>query len=192
MGGSHPHGHESPALVCAEGDPRHKYASYAFLATKIRFKNAKSQHREKVGADLHVVSRGMGMDSRIGKEFLYLGPGYGGSFFPRDPLTLIRIAQEHGASCHIVESVVEVNATRKARIVGKIGEALDGNEAGKTIAVLEVIFKPETDDMRDSPALAILPPLLDKGTKVIAHDPCGGKRSQTVVAGKYFLCGWCR
>jgi len=150
-----------------------KYASNAFLATKISFINEMSQLCEKVGADVHSVAKGMGLDGRIGKKFLHAGPGYGGSCFPKDTLALIRIAQEHGVSSRIVESVVEVNASQKARMVSKIREALGGSEADKTIAVLGLTFKPETDDMRDSPSLAILPALVDKGAKIQAHDPEG-------------------
>ncbi len=150
-----------------------KYAANAFLATKISFINEMSQLCEKVGADVHSIAKGMGLDGRIGKKFLHAGPGYGGSCFPKDTLALIRIAQEHGSSCRIVESVVEVNAAQKARMVSKIRSALGGSEAGKTIAVLGLTFKPETDDMRDSPALAILPAMADKGAKIRAHDPEG-------------------
>ncbi|MEE9494620.1 MAG: nucleotide sugar dehydrogenase, partial [Gammaproteobacteria bacterium] len=150
-----------------------KYAANAFLATKISFINEISQLCEKVGADVHAVAKGMGLDGRIGKKFLHAGPGYGGSCFPKDTLALIRIAQEHGAHSRIVEAVVEVNAAQKARMVSKIREALGGSEAGKHIAVLGLTFKPETDDMRDSPSLAILPALVDKGAKITAHDPQG-------------------
>ena len=150
-----------------------KYAANAFLATKISFINEMSQLCEKVGADVHSIAKGMGLDGRIGRKFLHAGPGYGGSCFPKDTLALIRIAQEHGASCRIVESVVEVNAAQKARMVSKIREALGGSEAHKTIAVLGLTFKPETDDMRDSPSLAILPALADRGALIRAHDPEG-------------------
>ena len=150
-----------------------KYAANAFLATKISFINEMSQLCEKVGADVHSIAKGIGLDGRIGRKFLHAGPGYGGSCFPKDTLALIRIAQEHGASCRIVESVVEVNAAQKARMVSKIREALGGSEAHKTIAVLGLTFKPETDDMRDSPSLAILPALADKGALIRAHDPEG-------------------
>lgn len=150
-----------------------KYASNAFLATKISFINEIANLCEHVGADVHSVAKGMGMDRRIGGKFLHAGPGYGGSCFPKDTTALIRIAQEHGASCRIVEAAVEVNAAQKARMVKKIREALGGSEAGKTIAVLGLTFKPETDDMRDSPSLAIIPNLIDKGASILAHDPQG-------------------
>jgi UDPglucose 6-dehydrogenase len=150
-----------------------KYASNAFLATKISFINEISNLCEIVGADVHAVAKGMGLDGRIGRKFLHAGPGYGGSCFPKDTTALIRIAQEHGVTCRIVEATVEVNAAQKARMVKKIREALGGSEAGKTIAVLGLTFKPETDDMRDSPSLAIIPNLVDKGAVINAHDPQG-------------------
>jgi UDPglucose 6-dehydrogenase len=158
-----------------------KYAANAFLATKISFINEMSQLCEKVGADVHSVAKGMGLDGRIGKKFLHAGPGYGGSCFPKDTLALIRIAQEHGSSSRIVESVVEVNASQKARMVSKIRDALGGSEAHKTIAVLGLTFKPETDDMRDSPSLAILPALADKGAIIRAHDPEGMEEAKTLL-----------
>jgi len=158
-----------------------KYASNAFLATKISFINEISQLCEAVGADVQAVAKGMGMDGRIGRKFLHAGPGYGGSCFPKDTLALIRIAQEHGVSTRIVETVVEVNAAQKARMVQKIRTALGGSEAGKTIAVLGLTFKPETDDMRDSPALAILPALADKGASIRAHDPQGVEEARPLL-----------
>jgi len=158
-----------------------KYASNAFLATKISFINEMSQLCEKVGADVHSVSKGMGLDGRIGKKFLHAGPGYGGSCFPKDTLALIRIAQEHGVSSRIIESVVEVNASQKARMVSKIRDALGGSEADKTIAILGLTFKPETDDMRDSPSLAILPALVDKGATLKAHDPEGVEEAKKIL-----------
>ncbi|HEY9202200.1 MAG TPA: UDP-glucose/GDP-mannose dehydrogenase family protein [Gammaproteobacteria bacterium] len=158
-----------------------KYASNAFLATKISFINEMSQLCEKVGADVHSVAKGMGLDGRIGKKFLHAGPGYGGSCFPKDTLALIRIAQEHGVSSRIVESVVEVNASQKARMVSKIREALGGTESDKIIAVLGLTFKPETDDMRDSPSLAILPAMADRGAIIKAHDPEGVKEAKKLL-----------
>ncbi|MEL7043427.1 MAG: UDP-glucose/GDP-mannose dehydrogenase family protein [Pseudomonadota bacterium] len=165
---------EAPILITdLESAELIKYASNAFLATKISFINEMSQLCEKTGADVNAVAKGMGMDKRIGNKFLHAGPGYGGSCFPKDTLALNRIAQEHGVSSRIVESVVEVNASQKARMVSKIRDALGGSEADKRIAVLGLTFKPETDDMRDAPALAILPALADRGALVIAHDPEG-------------------
>jgi len=165
---------EAPIMVTdLESAELIKYASNAFLATKISFINEMSLLCEKVGADVHAVAKGMGLDNRIGKKFLHAGPGYGGSCFPKDTQALIRIAQEHDASCRIVEAAAEVNAAQKARMVSKIRTALGGSETGKVIAVLGLTFKPETDDMRDAPSLAILPALLDKGAIIQAHDPEG-------------------
>lgn len=154
-----------------------KYAANAFLATKISFINEIANLCEAVGADVHDVAKGMGLDGRIGKKFLHPGPGYGGSCFPKDTLALIRIAQENDVPSRIVESVVEVNAAQKARMVNKIRNAL-GEVSGKTIAVLGLTFKPETDDMRESPALSIIPPLLDKGAIIKAHDPQGTEEAK--------------
>jgi len=161
-----------------------KYASNAFLATKISFINEIANLCEEVGADVHAVAKGMGLDGRIGRKFLHAGPGYGGSCFPKDTTALIRIAQEHGASCRIVEATVEVNAAQKARMVKKIREALGGSESGKTIAVLGLTFKPETDDMRDSPSLAIIPNLVDKGASIRAHDPQGVDEARELLPGQ--------
>lgn len=158
-----------------------KYAANAFLATKISFINEMSQLCESTGADINAVAKGMGMDKRIGGKFLHAGPGYGGSCFPKDTLALNRMAQEHGVSSRIVEAVVEVNASQKARMVSKIRQALGGSEADKRIAVLGLTFKPETDDMRDAPALAILPALADKGASVIAHDPQGIREARELL-----------
>jgi UDPglucose 6-dehydrogenase len=148
-----------------------KYAANAFLATKISFINELANLCEEVGADVQDVARGMGLDGRIGRKFLHAGPGYGGSCFPKDTQALMRIAQEHGVSCRIVEAVVEVNAAQKARMVGKIRKAIGDSEAGKIIAVLGLAFKPETDDIRDAPALTILSTLLEHGARIRAHDP---------------------
>jgi len=173
---------EAPIMVTGrESAELVKYASNAFLATKISFINEISTLCEQVGADVHAVAKGMGLDNRIGRKFLHAGPGYGGSCFPKDTTALIRIAQEHGASCRIVEAAVEVNAAQKARMVKKIREALGGSEAGKTIAVLGLTFKPETDDMRDSPSLAIIPNLIDKGAIIRAHDPQGVREAKQLL-----------
>ncbi len=150
-----------------------KYASNAFLATKISFINEISMLCEAVGADVHAVSKGMGLDRRIGRKFLHPGPGYGGSCFPKDTQALVRIAQEHGITSRIVESVIEVNAAQKARMIKKIRGAFDDDVSGKRIAILGLTFKPETDDMRDSPAISILPVLLEKGAQIYAYDPKG-------------------
>ena len=150
-----------------------KYASNAFLATKISFINEISMLCEAVGADVHAVSKGMGLDGRIGRKFLHPGPGYGGSCLPKDTRALVRTAQEHGVSSRIIKSVIELNAAQKARMIKKISSALDGEVAGKKIAVLGLTFKPDTDDMRDSPALEILPALLEEGARIHVYDPKG-------------------
>jgi UDPglucose 6-dehydrogenase len=176
---------EAPILVTGlESAELIKYAANAFLATKISFINEVATLCESVGADVHAVAKGMGLDGRIGRKFLHPGPGYGGSCFPKDTVALIRIAQEHGTSCRIVEAAVEVNAAVKARMVKKIRDALGGSESGKTIAVLGLTFKPETDDMRDSPSLAIIPNLGDKGANIRAHDPQGMKEAKSLLPGK--------
>lgn len=148
-----------------------KYAANAFLATKISFINELANICEEIGADVQDVAKGMGLDGRIGKKFLHAGPGYGGSCFPKDTHALLRIAQEHGTACRIVEAVVEVNAAQKARMARKIRKALGGNEGGKTIAILGLAFKPETDDIRDAPSLTILSALMEHGATIRAHDP---------------------
>jgi len=158
-----------------------KYAANAFLATKISFINEISVLCEEVGADVHAVAKGMGLDGRIGRKFLHAGPGYGGSCFPKDTQALARTAQEHGVSSRIVEAVIEVNEAQKARMIKKIRSALGGNESGKTIAVLGLTFKPETDDMRDAPSLAILPKLIENGCQVHAHDPQGMDEAKTFL-----------
>lgn len=150
-----------------------KYAANAFLATKISYINEIALLCESVGADVVALAKGIGMDGRIGGKFLHPGPGYGGSCFPKDTMALMRIAQEHGQSLRIVEAAVEVNGAQKAKMVKKVRDVLGGQEAGKTIAVLGLTFKPETDDMRDAPAITILPALLEKGAKIRAHDPQG-------------------
>ncbi|MBK6660690.1 MAG: UDP-glucose/GDP-mannose dehydrogenase family protein [Proteobacteria bacterium] len=180
---------ETPILVTnLESAELIKYAANAFLATKISFINEISTLCETVGADVHAVAKGMGMDGRIGSKFLHPGPGYGGSCFPKDTQALVRIAQEHGSSCRIVEAVIEVNAAQKARMIKKIREALGGSEAGKTIGVLGLTFKPETDDMRDAPALSILPPLMEKGANIRAHDPQGMHEAKQYLPSGVHYC----
>ncbi len=155
-----------------------KYAANAFLATKISFINEIALLCDSIGADVVSLAKGIGMDGRIGSKFLHPGPGYGGSCFPKDTLALMRVAQEHGQNLRIVEAAVEVNAAQKAKMVKKIRDMLGGSEAGKTIAVLGLTFKPETDDMRDSPSITILPALLEKGAIIKAHDPQGMEESK--------------
>ncbi len=173
---------ESPLLITGlETAELIKYASNAFLATKISFINEMATLCEAVGADVHDVSKGMGLDGRIGRKFLHPGPGYGGSCFPKDTRALVRIAQEHGASSRIVESVIEVNEAQKTRMISKIRAALDGDESNKTVAVLGLTFKPETDDMREAPSLSILPKLIENGMTVRAHDPQGIKEAKKLL-----------
>ena len=143
-----------------------KYASNAFLATKISFINEMSMICEKTGADIHAVARGMGLDNRIGRKFLHPGPGYGGSCFPKDTKALARIASENGISSRIVETVIEVNEIQKMRMIEKICHAIGENADTKKIAILGLTFKPETDDMRDAPSLTILPELIKRGIKI--------------------------
>ena len=155
-----------------------KYAANAFLAIKISFINEIAILCDTLGADVVSLAKGIGMDGRIGKKFLHPGPGYGGSCFPKDTLALMRIAQEHGQNLRIVEAAVEANAAQKAKMIKKIRDILGGSEAGKTIAILGLTFKPETDDMRDAPAITIIPALMEKGAHIRAHDPQGIKEAQ--------------
>lgn len=163
-----------------------KYAANAFLATKITFINEMADICEKVGANVQEVSRGIGLDGRIGGKFLHAGPGYGGSCFPKDTLALVRTAEEAGAPTRIVEAVVDVNDQRKKRMADKILEACHGNLDGKTIAILGLTFKPNTDDMRDSPSLDIIPLLQAKGATVRAFDPEGMGEAQNLLSGVGF------
>ncbi len=150
-----------------------KYASNAFLATKISFINEMSSICERVGADVHRVAKGMGLDKRIGSKFLHPGPGFGGSCFPKDTLAISQIAKEHGCEFKIVDAVIEVNEERPAIMIEKVISALGGDVKGKTIGMLGLTFKPNTDDMRDSPAVPIIRGLQDNGAKFQAYDPAG-------------------
>ena len=150
-----------------------KYAANAFLATKITFINEIADLCEKVGADVQEVSRGIGLDNRIGSKFLHAGPGYGGSCFPKDTLALIKTAQDNDSPVRIVEAVVQVNDQRKRAMGRKVIHALDGDVRGKKVALLGLTFKPNTDDMRDAPSIAIAQTLIDGGAKVSAYDPEG-------------------
>ena len=148
-----------------------KYAGNAFLATKITFINEMADLCEKLGANVQEVSHGIGLDGRIGKKFLHAGPGYGGSCFPKDTLAIVRTAQEVGAPLKIIEAVVAVNDARKEKMADKVIEGIGGDVKGKTIAVLGLAFKPNTDDMRESPAIAIINKLVAKGANIRAFDP---------------------
>jgi UDPglucose 6-dehydrogenase len=158
-----------------------KYAANAFLATKITFINEIADLCESVGADVQEVARGIGLDNRIGSKFLHAGPGYGGSCFPKDTLALMKTAQDNAAPLRIVETVVAVNDARKRGMVRKVASALGGNLRGKTIAVLGLTFKPNTDDMREAPSLAIVTALQDAGATVRAYDPAGMEQAKKVL-----------
>jgi UDPglucose 6-dehydrogenase len=159
-----------------------KYAANAFLATKITFINEIADLCEKVGANVQEVARGIGLDNRIGSKFLHAGPGYGGSCFPKDTLALIKTAQDYAAPIRIVETVAAVNDQRKRAMGRKVVAACGGNVRGKTVAVLGLTFKPNTDDMRDAPALAVIAALQDAGAKVRAYDPEGMEQAKAVLS----------
>jgi UDPglucose 6-dehydrogenase len=150
-----------------------KYAANAFLATKITFINEIADLAEKVGADVQDVARGIGMDNRIGAKFLHAGPGFGGSCFPKDTRALVKIALDHDVPLRVVEAVLGVNDNRKRAMARKVSNALGGNLRGKTVAVLGLTFKPDTDDMREAPSIPLVTGLLDMGAKVRAFDPVG-------------------
>jgi UDPglucose 6-dehydrogenase len=160
-----------------------KYAANAFLATKITFINEIAALCEKVGADVKAVAKGIGMDGRIGDKFLHAGPGYGGSCFPKDTKALARIGQDHAAPMQIVETVIKVNDEVKRRMIDKIVDLCGGSVRDKTIAVLGVTFKPNTDDMRDAPSLTIVPALVGGGAKVRVSDPQGRHEGEALLPG---------
>ncbi len=164
-----------------------KYAANTFLATKITFINEFADLCEKVGADVQDVAKGIGLDGRIGSKFLHAGPGYGGSCFPKDTEALVRSARDANAPISIVEQVITVNANRKEAMARKIIDACGGDVSGKTIAVLGLTFKPNTDDMRDSPSLVIVPRLLEAGATVRAFDPVGMDEAKSLIEGVV----WC-
>ncbi len=163
-----------------------KYAANAFLATKISFINEIADLCEAVGANVQEVARGIGLDNRIGGKFLHAGPGYGGSCFPKDTLALVKTAQEADSPVTIVETVISVNDSRKKSLAKRVEKALGGPLKGKTIAVLGLTFKPNTDDMRDSPSLALVPDLQAAGAKVRAHDPEGIEQAKPMLPGTEF------
>ncbi|MGE3141716.1 MAG: UDP-glucose/GDP-mannose dehydrogenase family protein [Hyphomonadaceae bacterium] len=166
-----------------------KYAANAFLALKITYINEMADLCEAVGANVQEVARGIGLDKRIGSKFLNAGPGYGGSCFPKDTLALVRTAQEAGAPVTLVETTVKVNDARKRSMAHKIIAALGGDVRGKTIAVLGLTFKPNTDDMRDAPALDIIPALQAAGAAVRAFDPEGMHEAQRLLSDVTFARG---
>ena len=155
-----------------------KYAANAFLATKITFINEIADLAEKVGADVQEVARGIGLDNRIGAKFLHAGPGFGGSCFPKDTRALVKIALDHDVPLRIVEAVLAVNDNRKRAMARKVANAAGGSLRGKTIAVLGLTFKPDTDDMREAPSIPLVTGLLDMGAKVRAHDPVGMEQAR--------------
>jgi UDPglucose 6-dehydrogenase len=158
-----------------------KYAANAFLATKITFINEIADLCEQVGADVQEVARGMGLDNRIGGKFLHPGPGFGGSCFPKDATALLKTAQDHGVALRIVETVAAVNDQRKRAMARKVVAALDGSVRGKTIAVLGLTFKPNTDDTRDSPSIPLITALRDLGATVRAYDPAGMEQAKPLL-----------
>ena len=158
-----------------------KYAANAFLATKITFINEIADLAEKVGADVQEIARGIGLDNRIGAKFLHAGPGYGGSCFPKDTLALLKTGQDNEAPLRIVEAVVAVNDARKRAMARKVAAALGGDVRGKTVALLGLTFKPNTDDMREAPSLPLITALQDMGAKVRAYDPEGMEQAKAML-----------
>ena len=158
-----------------------KYAANGFLAMKITFINEIADLCEAVGADVQQVARGIGLDNRIGNKFLHAGPGYGGSCFPKDTLALVRTARAAGSPVELIETTVKVNDARKKAMAVKIGKAIEGELKGKTIGILGLTFKPNTDDMRDAPSLDIVPALQAKGAKVQAFDPEGLQEARQLL-----------
>lgn len=168
-----------------------KYAANAFLATKITFINEIADLCEKVGGDVQDVARGIGLDNRIGSKFLHAGPGYGGSCFPKDTLALLKTAEDYDSPLRIIESVVKVNDSRKRAMGRKVIEALGGQDEarGKKVALLGLTFKPNTDDMRDAPSIAIAQALADAGVHVAAYDPEGMELAAPLMPGVEMVGG---
>ena len=163
-----------------------KYAANSFLATKVAFINEIADLAEKVGANVQEVARGIGLDNRIGAKFLHAGPGYGGSCFPKDTLALIKTGQDNEAPLRIIETVVAVNDQRKRAMARKVANAFGGNLRGKSVAVLGVTFKPNTDDMRDAPSIPLITALQDMGAIVSVFDPVGMEQAKKVLEGVTF------
>ena len=181
---------EAPILFTAlETAELTKYAANSFLAMKVTFINEMADLCEKVGADVHDVARGIGLDGRIGRKFLHPGPGYGGSCFPKDTLALSRIAQDWGAPSRLVETTVAVNEARKAGMAARVVAACGGSVRGKTLAVLGLTFKPETDDMRDAPSLPIIHRLIEEGAVIRAFDPEGMEQARPMLPDGVIFCG---
>ena len=172
---------ETPVVITSlEAAELTKYASNAFLATKISFINEIANLCDRIGCDVHDVARAMGMDNRIGRYFLHPGPGYGGSCFPKDTTALLSVAREYGSECLIVGAAVEVNLRQRRRMVEKI-EGLLGGVGGREVAVLGLSFKPETDDMREAPSVDIVRALLERGARVRAYDPVAAEQARKVL-----------
>ncbi|WP_313101306.1 UDP-glucose/GDP-mannose dehydrogenase family protein [Brevundimonas sp.] len=167
-----------------------KYAANAFLALKITFINEMADLCESLGADVQQVARGIGLDNRIGSKFLHAGPGYGGSCFPKDTLALVRTATDAGSPLRLIETTVEVNDARKKGMADRVAAALGGNDLrGKTVALLGLTFKPNTDDMRDAPSLDVAPALMAMGATVQAFDPEGMHEASKLLDGVAFRDG---
>lgn len=180
---------ETPIIFTAlETSELIKYASNAFLAVKISYINQMADLCEAVGANVHDVAKGMGLDKRIGNKFLHAGPGYGGSCFPKDTLALVKTAEQHNVDIGIVDEVVAYNDRRKQAMAGRVMSALDGAVAGKVIAILGLAFKPETDDMRDSPSIDIVHELANAGAQIKAYDPKAMDEARHMLPGNVSYC----
>ena len=165
-----------------------KYAANSFLAMKVTFINEMADICERAGADVHDVARGIGLDGRIGRKFLHPGPGFGGSCFPKDTLAMVRIAQDHGTPSRLIEAVVAVNDARKASMAARVIAAAGGSVRGKTVAILGLTFKPETDDMRDAPSIPIVGRLAEDGAAVRAFDPAGMDQARPMLPTSVTYC----
>jgi UDPglucose 6-dehydrogenase len=165
-----------------------KYAANSFLAMKVTFINEMADVCERAGADVHDVARGIGLDGRIGRKFLHPGPGFGGSCFPKDTLAMVRIAQDYGTPSRLIEAVVAVNDARKSSMAARVIAAAGGSVRGKTVAVLGLTFKPETDDMRDAPSIPIVGRLAEDGAKIRAFDPAGMEQAKPILPGGVTYC----
>jgi UDPglucose 6-dehydrogenase len=165
-----------------------KYAANSFLAMKVTFINEMADICERAGADVHDVARGIGLDGRIGRKFLHPGPGFGGSCFPKDTLAMVRIAQDHGTPSRLIEAVVAVNDARKASMAARVLHAAGGSVRGKTVAILGLTFKPETDDMRDAPSIPIVGRLSEDGALIRAFDPAGMEQARPMLPSSVTYC----
>jgi UDPglucose 6-dehydrogenase len=180
---------ETPFVITnVESSELIKYASNAFLATKITFINEVAELCDLIGADVHHVSKGMGLDKRIGPKFLHPGPGYGGSCFPKDTQALTEIARDAGRPFDIVETVIKVNDTIKANSIERVRSAIGDDLAGKVVAVLGLSFKPETDDMRESAAIPLVEALIEDGARVKAYDPVATDNARQLLPSSVEYC----